>query len=51
VTRGERLGSNLIDIISVRWLTPDNFPGALDGVGVGDAFALVADLKHGWSAW
>jgi hypothetical protein len=51
VPRGERLGSNLIDTISAGRLTLDGLPGALNGAGVGDAFALVADLEHGWSAW
>jgi hypothetical protein len=51
VTRADRLGSNLFDIISARRLTLHDLPGALDGVGVVDAFALVADLEHGWSAW
>jgi hypothetical protein len=51
VDRGERLGSNLIDIISARWLTPDNLPGALDRVGVVDSFASMADPEHGGFAW
>jgi len=49
--RGERIGPDLIDVVTARRLAPDDPPGALDGVGVVDAFPAVADSEHGRSDW
>jgi hypothetical protein len=51
VARGERVGPDLIDVIPARRLAPDDLPGTLDGVGVVDPFASMADPEHGGSSW
>jgi hypothetical protein len=47
VTRAERLGSNLVDVIAAGLLPAHDFPRALDGVRVVDAFAVVGHSEHG----
>ena len=39
------------DADTPRRLAPDDLPGALDGVGVIDPFASMADPEHGRSSW
>lgn len=51
VARWEWIAQDLIDVVAARWLVPDDLPCALDGIGVSDPFALVADSEHEWSAW
>src|SRR6516165_7660968 len=41
--RGERFGPDLIDVVTARWLAPDDPPGALDRVGVVNPVASMAD--------
>jgi hypothetical protein len=48
--RGERLRPDLIDVVTARRLALDDPPGALDAVGVVDAFPTVADSENGPSA-
>src|SRR5262245_48707086 len=45
--RGERLGPDLIDVVTPRRLAPDDLPGTLDGDGVVDPIAAVADPEPG----
>jgi hypothetical protein len=40
---------DLIHVVPARLLPPHELPGARDGIGVVDAFALVADPEHGGS--
>jgi hypothetical protein len=49
--RGKRFGADLIDVVTARRPAPDDPPGALDGVGVGESFPAVADPEQGHSAW
>jgi hypothetical protein len=51
VARGERVAPNLIDVVPARRLAPHDPPRALDGVGIVDPFASMADPEHGCSAW
>src|SRR5262249_47583236 len=46
VPRWERNGSDLVHLVLSLRLTPDDLSGALDGVGVVDPFALMADSEH-----
>jgi hypothetical protein len=39
----ERFGPDLIDVVTARWLPLDDPSGALDGVGVVNAFAFATD--------
>jgi hypothetical protein len=43
--------ADLINIELARRLTSDDPPGALDGVGVVEPFASVADPERGCPAW
>jgi hypothetical protein len=38
--RRERTGPDFIDVVSARWLAPDDLPGAIDGVGIVDPSPL-----------
>jgi hypothetical protein len=44
--RGERFGPDLIDVVTVRRLAPDDPSGALDGVGAVDSLPAVADTTE-----
>jgi hypothetical protein len=50
VATRERLRADLIHIVAARLLAADDLSGTLDGIGVVDAFALVADPEHGGSS-
>jgi hypothetical protein len=50
VTTRERLTSDLVHVEPARLLATDDLPGALDGIGVVDAFALMADPEHDGSS-
>jgi hypothetical protein len=45
--RGERFGPGLIHVVAARRLAPDDLLCPLDGVGVIDPLAAVADSEHG----
>src|SRR5262249_21740705 len=47
MAREERCGPDLIDVVTAPWLTADDTPGALDGVGIADSVASMADSEHG----
>src|SRR5262249_5050463 len=51
VTRRQRTGSDLIDVVTARRPAPTDPPGALEGVGVVDPLPAVTDSEHGPSAW
>jgi hypothetical protein len=51
VARRQGIGGDLIDVVAAGRLTLNDPPGALDGIGIIDAFALLADSKHGWFTW
>jgi hypothetical protein len=50
VAGSERIGPYLVHVVPARRLAPDDLAGALDGVGVVDAVAFVADSEHGGPA-
>jgi hypothetical protein len=47
MTGRERINPDLIDLASTRRLVPDDLARALDGVGIVDALAALADSEHG----
>jgi hypothetical protein len=49
--RPNRLGPDLIDVVTARRLALDDPSGALEGVGVVDPFPALADSEPGPSAW
>jgi hypothetical protein len=47
VTRGKRIGPDLVDVVPPRRLASDDRTGTVKGVGVVDAFPAPADSEHG----
>jgi hypothetical protein len=43
--------TNLTHVVGARRLAPDDPSGALEGIGVVDAFPAMADSEHGPSEW
>jgi hypothetical protein len=47
----ERLGPDLVHIVAARWLAAHDIAGSVEGVGVVDPFAALADSEYCESAW